>query len=65
MFLEQASSLYDRATSGILSRSALIHFAHADFEEQHNRSDRVHAIYQKYLDIKDIDPTLVSFVKRI
>ena len=66
MFLEQASALYERATStssssggGALSHSAVLHFAYADFEEQHSRFDRVHQIYQKYLAIQDVDPTLV------
>ncbi len=59
MFLDQASALYERATSGMLSKSMLLHFAYADFEEQQSRFDRVHQIYQKYLSREDIDPTLV------
>ncbi len=62
MFQELASTLYDRATSGVLSKSMLLHLAHAEFEEQMMRNDRVHQIYKKYLDMEDIDPTLVSIL---
>ena len=37
----------------------LLHFAYADFEEQQIKFEKVHQIYKKYLDIEDIDPTLV------
>ena len=60
MFLEQASALFERATSGILSKSMLLHFAYADFEEQQMKLEKVHKVYQKFLEIKDIDPTLVG-----
>lgn len=59
-FQEQASALYERATSGILNKSMLLHFAYADFEEQNLKFDKVHQVYNKFLDISDIDPTLVS-----
>ena len=59
MFQEQSSALYERAVSGVLSKSSLLHFAYADAEEQAMRHDKVKQIYQKYLDIQDIDPTLV------
>ena len=59
-FLDQASVMYERATSGILSKSMLLHFAQADFEEQQMRMEKAKAIYQKYLEIEEVDPTLVS-----
>ena len=62
MFLDQASALYERATTGVLSRSMLMHFAYADFEEQNSRREKVHQIYKKYLDMEDVDPTLVRFL---
>lgn len=60
LFQEQASALYERATTGVLKKSMLLHFAYADFEEQNLKNDKVHQIYQKFFDIEDIDPTLVS-----
>ena len=61
MFLDQASALYERATTGVLSKSMLLHFAYADFEEQNSRKEKVHQIYKKYLEMEDVDPTLVKF----
>jgi hypothetical protein len=46
----QASQLYERAISGVLSTCALLYFAYADFEEQNMKYEKVHTIYQKYLD---------------
>lgn len=37
----------------------LLYFAYADYEEGRLKYDKVHQIYCKYLDIQDIDPTLV------
>jgi hypothetical protein len=62
--LEQASALYDRATNGILKKSMLLHFAYADFEEQQMKFDKVQQIYQKYLEIEDVDPTLVRAISK-
>ncbi len=39
----------------------LLHFAYADFEEQQNKKEKVHKIYKKFLELEDIDPTLVSY----
>jgi tetratricopeptide (TPR) repeat protein len=47
---DQASQLYERAISGVLSTCALLYFAYADFEEQNMKYEKVHTIYQKYLD---------------
>lgn len=57
-FLDQASQLYERAISGVLSSCALLHFAYADFEEQNMKYEKVHTIYQKFLEHQAIDPTL-------
>lgn len=64
-FLEQTSQLYERAISGVLSGCVLLYFSYADFEEQNMKFDKVHTIYQKYLDIQEIDPTLcyVQYLK--
>jgi cleavage stimulation factor subunit 3 len=58
VFLDEAAAIYDRATTGVLSKNTLLHFAYADFEEGRHRYDKVHQIYCKYLDIPDVDPTL-------
>lgn len=63
MYLDQASNMYERAKSSVLKNSLLLHFAYADFEEQQMRFDKVNQIYQSYLDIKEVDPTLVRTVK--
>jgi len=57
-FLEQTSQLYERAISGVLSYCTLLYFSYADFEEQNMKFDKVHKIYQRCLDAKDVDPTL-------
>ena len=52
--------MFERATNTLLSKNMLLYFAHADFEEGRVKYEKVHQIYQKFLDISDIDPTLVS-----
>lgn len=54
--------MFERATGTLLSKNMLLYFAYADYEEGRVKYDKVHQIYQKYLDIPDIDPTLVSFL---
>lgn len=51
--------MFERATSTILKHSMLLYFAYADFEEGRLKYDKVHQIYSRYLEIQDIDPTLV------
>lgn len=60
LFSEEAANMFERATSTLLSKNMLLYFAYADYEEGRVKYDKVHQIYQKYLDILDIDPTLVS-----
>lgn len=57
---DEAGTMFERATNTLLSKNMLLYFAHADFEEGRVKYERVHQIYQKFLDIPDIDPTLVS-----
>jgi len=57
-FLEQTSQFYERALSGVLSQSMLLYFSYADFEELNMKFEKVHKIYQRCIDVKDIDPTL-------
>jgi cleavage stimulation factor subunit 3 len=49
----QASQLYERAISGVLSTCPLLYFAYADFEEQNMKYEKVHTIYQKFLDLQE------------
>ncbi|KAI4455289.1 rna cleavage stimulation factor [Holotrichia oblita] len=65
MFSEEAANMFERATSSLLSKNMLLYFAYADYEEGRLKYDKVHQIYQKYLDIQDIDPTLayVQYMK--
>lgn len=50
----------ERSINGVLNKNALLYFAYADFEEGRMKYDKVHAMYNKFLSIPDIDPTLVS-----
>lgn len=60
-FGDEAANILERAISGVLSRNALLYFAYADFEEGRMKYDKVHQMYKKFLDIPDVDPTLVSY----
>jgi len=51
--------MFERATSGVLVKNLLLYFAYADFEENRMKYEKVHSIYQKILDLEDVDPTLV------
>lgn len=52
--------MFERATGSTLKSSMLLYFAYADFEEGRVKYEKVHQIYQRFLEIEDIDPTLVS-----
>ncbi|XP_018561901.1 protein suppressor of forked [Anoplophora glabripennis] len=58
LFSEEAANMFERATSTLLSKNMLLYFAYADYEEGRLKYEKVHQIYNKYLEIKDIDPTL-------
>lgn len=60
IFSEEAAQIYERAISGPLRKNQLLYFAYADFEESRLRYQEVHKIYQRYIEMEDIDPTLVS-----
>lgn len=61
IFGDEAANILERAISGVLSRNALLYFAYADFEEGRMKYEKVHQMYNKFLEIPDIDPTLVSY----
>ena len=60
IFSDEAANIYERAITGVLSKNMLLYFAYADFEEGRHKYEKVHQIYSKFLDIPEIDPTLVS-----
>lgn len=63
IFYDEVANFLERAINGVLSRNALLYFAYADFEEGRLKYEKVHQIYNKFLSIQDIDPTLVRFLK--
>ncbi|CAH1403956.1 unnamed protein product [Nezara viridula] len=65
LFNDEAGNMFERATSTVLRNNMLLHFAYADFEEGRLKYDKVHQIYQKFLELPDIDPTLtyVQYMK--
>lgn len=60
LFSDEAAAVYERATASLLKKNMLLYFAYADFEEGRLKYEKVHQIYSRFLDITDIDPTLVS-----
>lgn len=44
-----------------MGRNALLYYAYADFEEGRLKYEKVHQMYNKFLSIPDVDPTLVRF----
>ncbi|XP_052902709.1 protein suppressor of forked [Anopheles moucheti] len=58
VFSDEAANILERAINSVLSRNALLYFAYADFEEGRMKYDKVHQMYNKFLAINDIDPTL-------
>uniref|UniRef100_A0A914PND0 Suppressor of forked domain-containing protein n=1 Tax=Panagrolaimus davidi TaxID=227884 RepID=A0A914PND0_9BILA len=66
---QETSKLYNRATSGLMKDTPLIHFAHADFEETKGNYDMAKVIYDKLINFENSDPTLayimlMNFVRR-
>jgi cleavage stimulation factor subunit 3 len=60
-FLDEAATLYERATQTYMRSNMLIHFAYADLEEQRLNVDKARAIYNRLLDVNEAnlkDPTL-------
>jgi cleavage stimulation factor subunit 3 len=52
-FLDEAATLYERATQTYMRSNVLIHFAYADFEEQRLNVDKARAIYNRLLDVNE------------
>lgn len=65
LFSDEAAAIYERATTTLLRKNTLLYFAYADFEESRMKHDKVHQIYNKFIEIPDIDPTLayVQYMK--
>ncbi|XP_037525305.1 cleavage stimulation factor subunit 3 [Rhipicephalus sanguineus] len=58
LFSDEAAAIYERATTTLLRKNTLLYFAYADFEESRMKHDKVHQVYNKFIEIPDIDPTL-------
>ncbi|KAI9582248.1 hypothetical protein GQX74_015371 [Glossina fuscipes] len=65
LFGDECANILERSINGVLNKNALLYFAYADFEEGRMKYDKVHAMYNKFLSIPDIDPTLayVQYMK--
>ncbi|XP_056664817.1 cleavage stimulation factor subunit 3-like [Monodelphis domestica] len=59
LFSNEAANIYERAISSLLKKNMLLYFAYADYEESRMKYEKVHSIYNRFLVIEDIDPTLV------
>lgn len=60
-FLDEAATLYGRATQSYMRSNLLIHLAYADFEEQRTNIENARNIYKSLLDVNKAilkDPTL-------
>jgi len=57
-WLDEAGQLYERAVTGVLNKCSLLYFTFADFEESNMNFEKVHKIYEDFLTVQDIDPTL-------
>ncbi|KAL5279984.1 CSTF3 family protein [Megaselia abdita] len=65
IFGDECANILERSITGVLNKNALLYFAFADFEEGRMKYDKVHQMYNKFLTIPDIDPTLayVQYMK--
>lgn len=65
VFGDECANILERSINGVLNKNALLYFAYADFEEGRMKYDKVHQMYNKFLSIPDIDPTLayVQYMK--
>ncbi|KAG7295482.1 hypothetical protein JYU34_021678 [Plutella xylostella] len=50
LFSDEAAAVYERATSGPLKHSTLLHFAHADYEESRLHYNKLYTSTQEALD---------------
>lgn len=60
IFADECANILERSINGVLNRNALLYFAYADFEEGRLKYEKVHTMYNKLLQLPDIDPTLVG-----
>ncbi|KAJ8416258.1 hypothetical protein AAFF_G00382800 [Aldrovandia affinis] len=59
LFSDEAGNIYERAIGTLLKKNMLLYFSFADYEESRMKHEKVHSIYNRFLAIDDIDPTLV------
>ncbi|EDO40717.1 predicted protein [Nematostella vectensis] len=55
---DEAANLYEKAISGLMHNNLLVYFAYADFEEGRMRFQQAKEIYEKYIALENVDPTL-------
>ncbi|KXJ23727.1 cleavage stimulation factor subunit 3 [Exaiptasia diaphana] len=55
---DEASNLYERAINGLMGLNLLIYLAYADFEEGRMRFTKAKEIYEKFIGLEGVDPTL-------
>ena len=70
LFSDEAANMFERAITTLLKKNMLIHFAYADYEESRMKYEKVHQIYQKFVEKPDVDPTLcyvqyMKFARRV
>jgi hypothetical protein len=54
--------MYEKAISGLMKDSPILHFAYADFEEERRNFEKAKSIYNRLLEQQNINPTLVSYI---
>ena len=59
MFRHCFVALFERAITTLLKDNQLLYFAYADFEEERMKYANVAKIYDRFIAIPSIDPTLV------
>uniref|UniRef100_A0A671LFC7 Cleavage stimulation factor subunit 3-like n=2 Tax=Sinocyclocheilus anshuiensis TaxID=1608454 RepID=A0A671LFC7_9TELE len=59
LFSDEAANIYERAIGTLLKKNMLLYFSFADYEESRMKHEKVHSIYNRFLAIEHIDPTLV------
>ncbi|CAF0768409.1 unnamed protein product [Brachionus calyciflorus] len=69
-YANEAVNLYERAIESFMKKNALIYFAYCDFEESRLNYSKCKEIYEKYIEICDVDPSLcyiqyMRFLRRV
>lgn len=57
-YAEEVLQMYERLIKGPMANNMLVYFAYSDYEESRLNYQKVSQIYDKLLEIKEIDPSL-------